>query len=270
MSPPIDIDGSEIQKATIDGEDVSEITIDGQQTADFFDIPDSVVYQHDAIADWTSGDGSIPDSVGSEPISLTGDFQDGTIGGKSGINGDGTDDYGLATTQSVFEQTSFGIATTIAVPSGETEAVFGVSNSGSGTDRVLCDFGAGVTGGQGVNGAINFEIVDANGNGLGVATDATFDDGSNHAVIINKSGNSVGDISIYVDDMSTAQSDSDIFNENYDPSNHSQSRDLAYFARNNGGSITNHLSMIAGVFEFNNQPYSQSERDSFVSRRPEV
>ena len=40
MSPPIDIDGSEIQRATIDGEDVSEITIDGQQTAGFVDIPD--------------------------------------------------------------------------------------------------------------------------------------------------------------------------------------------------------------------------------------
>jgi len=37
MSPPIDIDGSEIKRATIDGEDVSEITIDGQQTAGFVD-----------------------------------------------------------------------------------------------------------------------------------------------------------------------------------------------------------------------------------------
>jgi len=41
MSPPINIDGSEIQRATIDGEDVSEITIDGQQAADLSPIPDS-------------------------------------------------------------------------------------------------------------------------------------------------------------------------------------------------------------------------------------
>jgi len=31
MSPPIDIDGSEIQDATIDGQDVLEVTIDGQE-----------------------------------------------------------------------------------------------------------------------------------------------------------------------------------------------------------------------------------------------
>jgi len=35
MSPPINIDGSEIQEATIDGQDVNEITIDGQQAALF-------------------------------------------------------------------------------------------------------------------------------------------------------------------------------------------------------------------------------------------
>jgi len=50
MSPPIDIDGAEIQRATIDGEDVSEITIDGQQTAGFSIIPDSAVLHLDASA----------------------------------------------------------------------------------------------------------------------------------------------------------------------------------------------------------------------------
>jgi len=61
MSPPIDIDGSEIQRATIDGEDVSEITIDGQQTARFFDIPDSVIHR------WPFDEGSgstVADTVG--------------------------------------------------------------------------------------------------------------------------------------------------------------------------------------------------------------
>jgi len=45
MSPPINIDGSEIQEATIDGQNVSEITIDGQQTAGFVDIPDEELLQ---------------------------------------------------------------------------------------------------------------------------------------------------------------------------------------------------------------------------------
>jgi len=41
MSPPIDIDGSEIQEATIDGQIVSEITIDGQEAFD--PIPDTQI-----------------------------------------------------------------------------------------------------------------------------------------------------------------------------------------------------------------------------------
>ena len=56
MSPPIDIDGSEIQRATIDGEDVSEITIDGQQTAGFVDIPDSEGFEHNDLAGVYGGD----------------------------------------------------------------------------------------------------------------------------------------------------------------------------------------------------------------------
>jgi len=69
MSPPIDIDGSEIQRASIDGEDVSEITIDGQQTAGFVDRPDSGVSRltfddadtdtGTAIDSWGSNDGII-------------------------------------------------------------------------------------------------------------------------------------------------------------------------------------------------------------------
>jgi len=39
MSPPIDIDGSEIQNATIDGQNVNQVTIDGQEVFD--GIPDS-------------------------------------------------------------------------------------------------------------------------------------------------------------------------------------------------------------------------------------
>lgn len=68
MSPPIDIDGSEIQRATIDGEDVSEITIDGQQTAGFVDIPDSAIGQYDATQlSLSDGDGvsTWPDSTSS-------------------------------------------------------------------------------------------------------------------------------------------------------------------------------------------------------------
>jgi hypothetical protein len=82
MSPPIDIDGSEIQRATIDGEDVSEITIDGQQTAGFVNLPDSAVLHLDAsslllsdgqsVSTWpdliNNGDFVSDTSTASEPV----------------------------------------------------------------------------------------------------------------------------------------------------------------------------------------------------------
>jgi len=64
MSPPIDIDGSEIQEATIDGQDVSEITIDGQQAAELNVIPDSGVSYYsfnnsNANDQWNDFDGTV-------------------------------------------------------------------------------------------------------------------------------------------------------------------------------------------------------------------
>jgi len=78
MSPPIDIDGSEIQKATIDGQIVSEITIDGQEAFD--PIPDSDNLQSrypastfslsegDTISSaWTDTQGSFDAAVNGSP-----------------------------------------------------------------------------------------------------------------------------------------------------------------------------------------------------------
>jgi len=76
MSPPIDIDGSEIQEATIDGQDVSEITIDGQQAAELNVIPDSdPVAKSNLVAWWRFGDG---DQKTLEDSANTANFGDST------------------------------------------------------------------------------------------------------------------------------------------------------------------------------------------------
>jgi len=92
MSPPINIDGSEIQKATIDGQNVSEITIDGQQTAGFVDIPDSIADQNEWLHNEGSG-ATLTDSQGS----LDGTISGATWQSDAGRGGhyllyDGTDD----------------------------------------------------------------------------------------------------------------------------------------------------------------------------------
>jgi len=94
MSPPIDIDGSEIQEATIDGQDVSEITIDGQQAADLIDIPDSEDLQ--ARYDFRRNDGTLPlvDQTGNGYDINNGQFSGvgASINGNQAGDFDGVDD----------------------------------------------------------------------------------------------------------------------------------------------------------------------------------
>jgi len=88
MSPPIDIDGSEIQGATIDGQDVSEITIDGQEA--FSGIPDSGVLRYEFEQDVT-------DSFNNNDA--TDNTSAGYVSGKVGSfakDFDGTDDHVVA------------------------------------------------------------------------------------------------------------------------------------------------------------------------------
>ena len=94
MSPPIDIDGSEIQRATIDGEDVSEITIDGQQTAGFVDIPDSGITRYTYDDEDIAG-GTLSDVWGGNDASLVGDATSANNG--TALDFDGVDDEAAAT-----------------------------------------------------------------------------------------------------------------------------------------------------------------------------
>jgi len=98
MSPPIDIDGSEIQEATIDGQDVSEITIDGQQAADLIGIPDSVVAHFDATELSGFNDGNTvstwPDEANGHDATSSGApvYRASGINGNPAVEFDGTND----------------------------------------------------------------------------------------------------------------------------------------------------------------------------------
>jgi len=105
MSPPIDIDGSEIQEATIDGQDVSEITIDGQQAADFSLIPDSV--RTEELVAWyrfEDGDGRDYASNAEFPSVTWGDSTayNGTVNGPSFQSNGGVRDFENGTNSGAF------------------------------------------------------------------------------------------------------------------------------------------------------------------------
>jgi hypothetical protein len=95
MSPPINIDGAQVQEITIDGESVSEVTMDGDEVFGGA-IPDSVVNNMDNyyFTDEGSGQTLVDDGSPTHDFSITG----GTWQSGVGQNGvylqlDGTDDY---------------------------------------------------------------------------------------------------------------------------------------------------------------------------------
>jgi hypothetical protein len=87
MSPPIDIDGSEIQKATIDGQNVNQVTIDGQEV--FVGIPDSGMFQSPIYQFWAGSIDATDGSTGTVfPEVLEGDVSDATAVGDPTYNAD--------------------------------------------------------------------------------------------------------------------------------------------------------------------------------------
>jgi len=229
-------------------------------------IPDSVVHQYDFVADWSQGATSVPDGIGSADMSLTGDPVDATIGGESGAEGDGTDGYGSADgPQTIPQNQSMAIAFTYQASGlGGLDTYMG-SEDGSTTNRLRI-----YTGQSGTAGDIQIDLSDGNDNFLRVYTNNQYDDGTPHAVVINKTGNNASDISIYVDDMTTPVSDTDALNEAFDNTAYSNTQALAAWAWSASGSIQDYINSIYGVLEFNSAEYSESERQDFVSRRPEV
>jgi len=113
-------------------------------------------------------------------------------------------------------------------------------------------------------------LSDDNDNTLAVETDNSYTDGNVHLVVINKTGNSAGDINIYVDDMSSTVSTTVRTNQAFDHTNYSPSTDFGFHARRGGGTTDQYKALDSGIFEFNTDTYSQSERDDLKKRRPEV
>lgn len=260
-----DPQGSGIYEFDINGQNLKIKVIDSNKR------PDTLLYQYDMISDWSQGETTVVDNISSSDMSLSGDFQDSIIGSQTGIKGDGTDDYGLVDNTDIGTYDKFGFATTFNWPSSMTGALLGVSDDGNGDNRVQIGMGMGGQGGYTNSGQINLEVSDSNSNRIAKKTSGTFDNGNTYAMIINKNGNSVSDISFYIDDMSSEVSTTNEFNNSsYNPSNFNQSREIAYFARRNGTSIDNKFSGTIGVFEFNSSPYTEEERLDFIQRRSEV
>lgn len=224
------------------------------------DIPDSVVYQYraeDFASPW-------PDQVGSADMTVNGlaatTFPDGT----DAVAGDGSS-HGLADgPQTLGSNSSFAVAFTVNYSNvNDNDRWFGVDGDTAQFRVYTSDFNGSV-------GNIRLWLTDTNGNNATRGTqNTTFDDGNTHSVVINKPDDNPDNWDVYVDDM-----DNDIGvttgDTGFDSSNFAADGDLAFFAGNNQGSIANQIDSDVGVFEFWDTPLTQTDREDFVSRRPEV
>lgn len=223
-------------------------------------IPDSVAYQYPVS---TFGSSTWGDDVGSADMSVNGMSASTFDNGEDSVSGDGSDDYGLADgPQNILQNKSCGVAFTFARTSTGGSYFGSDIASASGPRFWVYD--------PQDAGGFDVHFADDNENNISVVTDGSFNDGNIHAVVINKTGNSASDIEIYVDDMSSPVPISTNSDQSFDHNSYSNSDDCAFFANNEAGTIEKYMEMEAGIFEFNTDAYSQSERDGFVDRRPEV
>ena len=231
---------------------------DGQR----YDIPDSVDYQV-RVEDF---DDPWPFNIGEIDMSVSGLSASTFDNDEDSVAGDGTDDYGQADgPQNLPENESFGVAFTFEASSLES-GEFYWGSVGTGNEYFRCDTAER----QSNPGNIEIEIRDGGGDLLAVQTDNTYDDGNPHLVVINKTGDSASDIDFYIDDMDNPVATSTTHDQNFDHADYNMDVATAFYAEDNSGSIGSHIEMDAGIFEFNSEPYSESDRTDILIRRPEV
>ena len=217
-------------------------------------IPDDLVYQIRR----EEFDDPWPANIGDAEMSVFGlSATNGTISGGSG-------EYGLADIANLIGQReTFGIAMTIGVNwNSDIDHAIAVR------DGARLDF----LNSRESEGTLGFWLDDDSGNSLRVYADTEIDDGDIRPVVINKFGNSANQMELFIGDMSEGADESTVnLDDDFNHEDFNVGEDLAFYARNDAGSIERQPeNMKMGVFEIKENPFDESERESFVSRRDEV
>jgi hypothetical protein len=184
------------------------------------------------------------------------------LNGDRAASSDGVDDFGLADgPQNLLAQKQFGIALVFKTSDATDNTNWiGVRSSASRlsvSDQDSLDNS---------NGDLLIVCRDEAPNDLISETNFKLTDSQTHLVVANKSSNQ--DIKIYVDTMGTQANATLARNQGFDNTNIQASRKMAFFARNNRGTLDSHKDMVASFFEFNTEPYSTQERRNLKQRAP--
>jgi hypothetical protein len=223
--------------------------------------PSSVAHQYTGDNFTTS---TWPDNIGNADMSING-VSASTLNGDRAASSDGVDDFGetpTGTVETLASKKNFAVAFVFSGLSFTfAKSFFGLSNSFEPAFNIR-------SGGFGTAGSVEFTVADNGNNLLAKSTQNTFDNGTAHLVVINKSGNNVSDISIYIDDMKNKALDTAHRNENFDNTNITFSREMTFFARDNSGSTTDFIDINYPFIEFNEETYSQQDRLNLKQRAP--
>ena len=218
-------------------------------------IPDSLKHQYTAeeFGDpWT-------DNIGEEDMAVSGLSKSNDL-----VEGDGMNDFGEADLESWFKQDTWGMAVTIEANDldhwlGGAENDFDdVYRWRSNDGRPEVFFRTQVEGTQ-IDSVVRADTV----------IEGT---GDVHLLVINRTGNSASDLEWYVDDMEDENEEAVVETDDGDFSG-DDFGDLgmfAFYARDQQGTAENFSEMGAGIWEFNNEPYSEEERQDLLDRRNEL
>ena len=221
-------------------------------------IPDSVVNQYPAS---TFSESTWEDDVGSADMSVTGLTASTFSNGEDSVFGNGTDVHGLADTIELGTSLTYGLALTVqttdaGVLLGEVESNFNEFVQVR-TNRN--------------KPKLTWTWLEGGGGITDVDTTTDVADGTPHAVVINKTGDSASDIDMWVDDMADSDEEANVISSgSNNSSSYGGGRDMGFYGRNVAGSVDNLIAADVGIFEFNSEPYSESERQGILDRRPEV
>jgi hypothetical protein len=255
----------------VEGDDYRALRRPGDGPAQFrslvrlprISVPDSVEHQYRA-ENFTQT--VWPDTAGNADMLINGPVQ-GTISGEPSVSSDGVDDSATSSgPETVVTQTEYGVAFTLnSIDTTDLSVFLGANGSDGAFNLNDSDFNDGST------GDLKLKIDDNSGSDIDVESTQVVCDGVTHLICVNKRGDSGSQVEFYIDDMTT-QATTTVHNNDtgFDSQNYTISADMGFFSLNNQGTTVNFKSLDFGLIEFNSEPYTQTERENIIGRRPEV
>jgi hypothetical protein len=224
--------------------------------------PDSVIHQYKA-ANFSSG--GWVDSVNNADMSVNGPTKT-TLGSAAAVDADGGTDFAVASgPETVPSNPQFSVALTFQ-SSDLTDSSFIFGSGFNPSSFRLVDKN------QRDNslGEINFVVIDQNRDGIEIETNNVFVDGNTHLLVINADTTlGASGVDFYIDDMLTPVATTTFRDEGFDNQSYNPSADMTFFT-DDANEASRTKALKAGLFEFNTDLYSQTERELLKARRPEV